>query len=200
MLARAAVGAAVALFALLLLTAASATAVISILSGGLLSTDTQAPQAFPDVATIQCSLRGGIHGDSLDLDAEQAANAAVIARVAYADGLPGSAVVIALAAALQESSLRNLPYGDRDSLGLFQQRPSQGWGSPTQILNPSYAAQQFYTHLTRVPDWWDIPLWKAAQAVQESGYPTAYQKWQPEASALLVFLTAHPELCSFAKT
>jgi len=197
-LARTAVGAPVALFALLLLTAASAAAVVCILSGGLLSTDTQAPPAFPDMGTVQCSARGGIHGGGLDLDAEQAANAAVIARVAYTDGLPGSAVVIALAAALQESSLRNLLYGDRDSLGLFQQRPSQGWGSPAQILNPSYATQQFYTHLARVPDWWGIPLWKAAQAVQDSGYPTAYQKWQPEASALQVFLTSHPQLCSFS--
>lgn len=197
-LTRVAIGAGTGLLALLVLIAASATAVISLLSGGLLApaTTQHAPTLLPPVGPVACSAAGGIHGVGLDLDAEQAGNAAVIARVAYIDGLPARAVVIALATALQESRLRNLPYGDRDSLGLFQQRPSQGWGTPAQILNPSYAAQQFYTHLVRVHDWWDIPLWKAAQAVQNSGFPTAYQTWEPEATSLQVFLTAHPHLCS----
>lgn len=194
--ARLAAGAAAALLALLLLTAAGTAAALSILSGGLLAPGTDAPPKLPSVRTLQCSARGGIHGPGVDLDADQAANAAVIARVAYADGLPAQAVVIALATALQESTLRNLPYGDRDSLGLFQQRPSQGWGTPAQILNPSYATQAFYSHLVRVPNWWSIPLWKAAQAVQNSGYPMAYQKWQQEASSIQSFLASHLHLCS----
>jgi hypothetical protein len=194
-LTKAAAGAAVALLLLLALIAAAATAVISILAGGLLEPTAQ-ENNLPDTGPVTCTAPGGIHGAGLDLDPEQAADAAVIARVAHTDGLPARAVVIALATALQESRLRNLPYGDRDSLGLFQQRPSQGWGSPAQILNPSHATQQFYTHLMRVPDWWSIPLWKAAQAVQNSAIPTAYQQWQQEASTIQEFTTSHPHLCS----
>ena len=196
-IAKAATGAACALLGLLLLVAASASALVSVLTGGLLGPDSaQSPVLYSNPGTVQCSSAGGIRGAGFDLDSEQADNAAVIARVADADGLPAQAVVIALATALQESGLRNLPYGDRDSLGLFQQRPSQGWGSPSEILNSSYAAQQFYSHLVRVPGWWQMPLWKAAQAVQRSAYPTAYEKWQSEASAVQQFLALHRQLCS----
>ena len=197
-IAKAAAGAACALLALLLLTAASASALVSILTGGLLGSDNaQAPMLYTDPGRVRCTARGDIHGAGFDLDPEQAGNAAVIARVAHADGLPAQAVVIALATALQESGLRNLRYGDRDSLGLFQQRPSQGWGSPAEILNPSYAAQQFYSHLVRVPDWWNMPTWKAAQTVQRSAYPTAYEKWQPEAASIQTFIDTHLRTCSF---
>jgi cell wall-associated NlpC family hydrolase len=85
---------------------------------------------------------------------------------------------------LQESDLQNLDYGDRDSLGLFQQRPSQGWGTPAQILNPTYAAGQFYKQLLHVPGWRSMSTTDAAQAVQRSAYPDAYAKWQAQAQTL----------------
>ncbi|WP_219419845.1 hypothetical protein [Pseudonocardia nigra] len=92
---------------------------------------------------------------------------------------------MALATALQESGLRNLDYGDRDSLGLFQQRPSQGWGSPAEVQDPRYAATQFYDRLVDVPGWTEMPLWQAAQTVQRSAFPTAYAKWEQTAADLL---------------
>ena len=107
---------------------------------------------------------------------EQMANAATIVAVGKQMRVPEYGWVIAVAAAMQESGLNNLNYGDRDSLGLFQQRPSQGWGTPDQILNPTYAATQFYNHLLKVPNWQQMNLAAAAQAVQRSGYPDAYAK------------------------
>jgi hypothetical protein len=110
------------------------------------------------------------------LTGEQIANARTIAQVAWDRGLPERAVVIALATAMQESRLRNLDHGDRDSLGLFQQRPSQGWGTAEQVQDPAYAAGQFYDRLVQVPDWQTGRLTDVAQAVQRSGFPEAYQK------------------------
>jgi hypothetical protein len=117
---------------------------------------------------------------------EQRTNAAVIVGVGKEMQVPDRGLWIALATAMQESTLRNLNYGDRDSLGLFQQRPSQGWGTPAQVTDPRYAAQQFYERLLQVPGWTSMPLWKAAQAVQRSGFPTAYSKWEGLAAQLLV--------------
>jgi hypothetical protein len=105
---------------------------------------------------------------------DQIANATTIYQVSQQLGLPQYAAVVATATALQESDLENLDYGDRDSLGLFQQRPSQGWGTPAEILNPTYAATKFYQALVKVPGWQTIPLTEAAQAVQRSAYPDAY--------------------------
>jgi hypothetical protein len=98
-------------------------------------------------------------------------------------------VAIALATALQESGLRNISHGDRDSLGLFQQRPSQGWGTPREILDPTYAAGEFYKHLVKVRGYQDLPLTVAAQRVQRSGYPEAYAKHEPDATLLAAALT-----------
>jgi hypothetical protein len=123
------------------------------------------------------------------LDIDQAANSTTIAAVGKRLGLPDHAVTVALAAALQESRLRNLPYGDRDSLGLFQQRPSQGWGTSTEILTPSYAAAAFFRALSRVSGWEAMPITVAAQKVQLSGLPTAYAQWESEARALAMALT-----------
>jgi hypothetical protein len=122
--------------------------------------------------------------------AEQAANAAAIADVATARGLPDRAVVIALATARQESGLRNLDHGDRDSLGLFQQRPSQGWGTPEQVRDPVYAAGEFYERLVNVPNWQTGRLTDVAQTVQRSGFPEAYQKHEAIAVALTAALRA----------
>jgi cell wall-associated NlpC family hydrolase len=124
-----------------------------------------------------------------DLSSAQLANARVITQVGVNMGVPPPGEAIALATALQESGLRNLNYGDRDSLGLFQQRPSQGWGTPAQILDPAYASRQFYIHLLRVPGWRSMPTTQAAQAVQRSGFPDAYAKWDGEARSLAATLT-----------
>ncbi|QFY12931.1 NlpC/P60 family protein [Nonomuraea phyllanthi] len=117
--------------------------------------------------------------DLASLDREQQDNAALIIQTAQHLGLPARAAVIAVAVAMQESRLRNLPYGHLDSLGLFQQRPSQGWGTPEQILTPSHAARRFYDRLVTVPRWERLPLTKAAQAVQRSAFPDAYAAWEP---------------------
>jgi hypothetical protein len=119
------------------------------------------------------------------LDAEQLRNARNIIDLGVLLGLPPRAEVIALATAYQESWLHNLHWGDRDSLGLFQQRPSQGWGRPKHLLAPNYAAAAFYLPLTRLPHWWRMPLTKAAQAVQASAYPHAYARWELMAATLV---------------
>ncbi|HEY5335477.1 MAG TPA: hypothetical protein VIJ71_05585, partial [Mycobacteriales bacterium] len=102
---------------------------------------------------------------------------------------PDHAVTIALATAFQESKLVNLGYGDRDSLGLFQQRPSQGWGTPTQIADPVYASTAFYRALVKLPHWQSDSVAVAAQAVQRSADGTAYEQWADEARTLAVALT-----------
>ncbi|MGB8649383.1 MAG: hypothetical protein WCD35_01845 [Mycobacteriales bacterium] len=123
------------------------------------------------------------------LTLEQAANAATIAAVGKRLGLPDHAVTVALATALQESGLHNLSYGDRDSLGLFQQRPSQGWGSAQTIRTPRLAAASFYRHLRRVPGWAQLPVTEAAQHVQHSAAPAAYAQWEQSARELARALT-----------
>ncbi|MER6557323.1 heavy metal transporter [Streptomyces sp. NPDC001027] len=120
---------------------------------------------------------------------EQAVNAATIAAVGTDRALPERAVAIALATAIQESALRNLAHGDRDSLGLFQQRPSQGWGTEKQVTDPAYAADVFYKHLEKVRNYTDLPLTVAAQRVQRSGYPEAYAKHEGDAVLLAAALT-----------
>jgi hypothetical protein len=128
-------------------------------------------------------------GATYEFTPEQAVNAATITAVGTARDLPERAVTIALATALQESALRNIDYGDRDSLGLFQQRPSQGWGTPEEIMDPAYAAARFYEHLVKVPGYTRLPLTVAAQRVQRSGFPQAYAKHEPDATLLAAALT-----------
>jgi hypothetical protein len=127
----------------------------------------------------------GSYGLSLD----QAANATTIAAVGEQLGLPDHAVTVALAAALQESQLHNLAGGDRDSSGLFQQRPSQGWGTPAQIQTPRLAAQSFYQHLAQVGGWETMTVAEAAQAVQRSADGSAYADWESEARVIATVLT-----------
>jgi hypothetical protein len=121
---------------------------------------------------------------SIALYPEQMANAATIAAVGVVRGIPDRGIVIALATAMQESELYNLPYGDRDSVGLFQQRPSQGWGTVEQIQDPHYATDAFFNELEQVPGWAEMRLTDAAQAVQRSAYPGAYQRWEFKAQVL----------------
>ncbi|MCQ9131002.1 heavy metal transporter [Streptomyces hilarionis] len=128
-------------------------------------------------------------GATYEFTPEQAVNAATIAAVGTDRAMPERAVAIALATALQESGLRNLAHGDRDSLGLFQQRPSQGWGTAKQVTDPAYAADVFYEHLAKVDGYTELPLTVAAQRVQRSGYPEAYAKHEPDAVLLAAALT-----------
>ncbi|WP_406454465.1 hypothetical protein OG782_24795 [Streptomyces sp. NBC_00876] len=141
----------------------------------------------------QCTVRSADGSDGRGrtyvLTSEQAANAATISAVGTTRGMPERAVTIALATALQESGLRNIEHGDRDSLGLFQQRPSQGWGTEKQILDPVYSAGKFYQHLAEVPGYSRLPLTVAAQRVQRSGFPQAYAKHEPDAALLAAALT-----------
>ncbi len=138
-----------------------------------------------------CQVSAGATTYTLEVD--QAANSTTIAAVGKRLGLPDHAVTVALAAALQESQLHNLSYGDRDSLGLFQQRPSQGWGTATENLTPSYAAAAFFRALTRVDGWATLPITVAAQRVQRSAAPTAYAQWEPEARTLAIASTGEAE-------
>lgn len=133
------------------------------------------------------------------LTPEMAANARTIIAVGTSLGVNDYGLVIALAAAMQESSLRNLNYGDRDSLGLFQQRPSTGWGTPAQVTDPVYAAKLFFggpsnpnkgntRGLLEIAGWQSMTVTQAAQAVQKSAYPNAYAKWETSARAWLAQL------------
>ena len=137
------------------------------------------------------------------LSAEQANNAALITATSVKRGLPARAATIALATAIQESDLRNLDYGDRDSLGLFQQRPSQGWGTIAQVTDPYYASNAFYDALIDVDEWQKLEVTVAAQAVQKSGFPDAYADHEPEARLWASALTGHSGLeavaCSHAE-
>jgi hypothetical protein len=144
-----------------------------------------APSASGQPCTVGTSDTGGRFG----LTTDQAQNASIIAGVAYRQGLPDHAVTVALAASLQETRLQNLPYGDRDSVGLFQQRPSEGWGSTAQLLDPSYATSAFYDRLVKIPGWQTMAVTAAAQAVQQSATPLAYGAWEGEARSLAVSLT-----------
>jgi hypothetical protein len=135
------------------------------------------------------------------LDSEQSRNAAVITALGQQAGVPTHGLQIALATAMQESGLRKLPYGDRDSLGLFQQRPSAGWGTAEQLLDPVYAARAFFggpagpnngepPGLLDIDGWAEMPLTVAAQAVQRSAFPDAYARWESDAAGWLADLLA----------
>ena len=135
------------------------------------------------------------------LDTEQAAIAATIAGVADARRLPSGAVTIAYAAAMQESHLHNLTYGDLDSVGVFQQRPSEGWGTPHQLADPVYATGKFFGALVKVPGYLRIPVYQAAQDVQHSADGSAYRNYQRLAASMSGAFTGgrpHAVWCWFA--
>lgn len=126
---------------------------------------------------------------SMSLDLEQAQNAATITAVGMSLNVPTFGIQVALATARQESKLHNLGYGDRDSVGLFQQRPSQGWGTEAQIMDPVYATTRFYQALLAVPGWQKMELTQAAQAVQHSGAPDAYAQYDQFATVIAAVFT-----------
>jgi hypothetical protein len=122
-------------------------------------------------------------------DGEQTSNAALIVAIGQARGVPAWGWVIAVATAMQESRLRNLPGGDADSIGLFQQRPSQGWGTLTQLRSPAYQTGKFYDALLAIPGWQAMPATQAADRVQRSAFPSAYARWTGPATRLIARLT-----------
>ena len=134
-----------------------------------------------------CSAQLAAH--RVELTTEQGENAALIAAIGVSRGLPARAVSIALATAYQESKIRNLTHGDRDSLGLFQQRPSQGWGTTEQVRDPYYAINAFYDALEKIDDYKSMRITEAAQQVQRSGFPEAYEDHAADARALASVLT-----------
>ncbi|WP_296602005.1 hypothetical protein [Nocardioides sp.] len=132
-----------------------------------------------------------VDGRTVSLTVEQAENAALITAVSVGRGMPARAATIALATAYQESKLYNVESGDRDSLGLFQQRPSMGWGSEDQVLDPFYATNAFYDALEKIGDYESMRVTVAAQEVQRSGFPEAYADHEADARVLASALTGN---------
>ncbi|MEV0650877.1 hypothetical protein AB0I28_37060 [Phytomonospora sp. NPDC050363] len=142
--------------------------------------DADLPNPF---AKPMCTVTGA-EGSTIKVDPTQASNAATIAAVGSKLDIPERGVVVALATAYQESRLENIGHGDRDSVGLFQQRPSQGWGTEEEIQDPRYSSKRFFKALVKVEGWEDMRITDAAQAVQRSAYPDAYEQWSDEAQVL----------------
>jgi hypothetical protein len=140
--------------------------------------------------------QAGTGVNALQLDFVQASDAAVIAGVAEREHLPRRALTIAYATALQESKLENLTYGDLDSVGVFQQRPSEGWGTASELENPEYAATAFFNALVKVPRYARLPVYEAAQDVQRSADGYAYQQYAQTGAALAAEFTASPHAVS----
>ncbi|GAB3487739.1 hypothetical protein [Nocardiopsis coralliicola] len=134
-----------------------------------------------------CRVAGEGAGDALD--PEQAASAATIGGVAFSQDLPEHAVVIAYATVWQETKFYNIDYGDLDSVGLFQQRPSQEWGTPEQIMDPVYASTEFYDHLVEIDGYADMPVYEAAQTVQRSADGFAYDQHEARAEQMAAAFT-----------
>ena len=118
------------------------------------------------------------------VDLEQGRWASLMAAIAQRRGLPPRATTIAIATAFQESKIHNIDYGDRDSVGLFQQRPSQGWGTVEQIMDPRYSTGAFYDALVTIDGYESMVINDAAQRVQRSGFPQAYAQHEDYARAL----------------
>ena len=157
-----------------------------------------APSGTPAPPPPGC--QAGTGEAAVTLDTEQAAIAATIAGVAARHRLPKQAVTIALAAGLQESKLHNLDYGDRDSVGIFQQRPSEGWGPASDLMDPVYATTKFFAALTHVRGYATMPVSEAAQDVQHSADGSAYTQWEMLAGQLAGYFTGqspHGVYCWF---
>jgi hypothetical protein len=161
------------------------TLVLALVAGGvaLWSNWNKAPLPIED----RCTATAG--GRSTTVDPEQARNAAIIAGMSIKRGLAPRAASIALATAYQESGIRNLDYGHADSLGLFQQRPSKGWGTEAQIMDPWYSTRSFYREMEKIKNWKTKDINDVAQAVQRSAYPEAYRRHVPNARTLASSLT-----------
>ncbi len=178
---------------LVVVTAALCVAGVTLsLLGGLTSGADSSSYALACGRGVRVDPRGAFP-DVLDLTEDQVRNAAIIISVGQELRVPPRGWVVGVATALQESRLSNLPYlgasNDHDSLGLFQQRPSQGWGTPAQLSDPDYQSRQFFDKLVTVGGWETLPLTVAAQHVQRSAYPDAYAKHEPRAATIVDILT-----------
>ncbi len=138
------------------------------------------PRIDPD----RCYLMVEGRDEPLRITHEQAVNSSIIVAESFNKGLPEQAAIVALATAWQESGLRNLDHGDRDSLGLFQQRPSYGWGTEAQLQDPWYSSGRFYEEIVKFDNWETTDVNDMAQKVQRSGHPEAYRKHEANARAL----------------
>src|SRR3546814_83770 len=134
-----------------------------------------------------------VDGHKVELGLEQAENAALIAAIGVRRGLPARAVSIALATAYQESKIINIEHGDRDSIGLFQQRSSQGWGTREEITSPYYSTNAFYDALEKIDGYEEMRITEAAQRVQRSGFPEAYEDHAADGRALASALTGNSQ-------
>lgn len=157
-----------------------------LIGGGVWLSNTFKNALAPGLS-LGCTATVGESSYRLALDQSQ--NAALISVVAVRRGMPARAASIGLATALQESKLRNIDYGDLDSVGLFQQRPSQDWGTVEQIMDPLYSTNAFYDVLAKVPDYVHMPINDAAQIVQRSGYPHAYAQHETLSRAFASAMT-----------
>ena len=136
--------------------------------------------------------QAGTGNNAIALDFGQAADAATVAGVAVREHLPAEALTVAYATAFQESKLENLTYGDRDSVGIFQQRPSEGWGTTAELEDPAYASRAFFGALVQVPHYATLPVYEAAQAVQKSADGYAYEQYAQTGALLAADYTARP--------
>ncbi|MEV6907043.1 hypothetical protein [Amycolatopsis sp. NPDC051071] len=128
---------------------------------------------------------GGVTSTAAGYGPQEMTHAATIVAVGKRMHVPEHGWVVAITTALTQSRLQNLDHGDRDSLGLFQQRPSMGWGTPDQIMDPSYSSEHFYRHLLEIPNWQNIPVTEAAQLVQRSGFPDRYTQFEDAARQIV---------------
>ncbi|MCL3862597.1 hypothetical protein [Actinotalea sp. K2] len=138
---------------------------------------------------VRCA--AALDGTDWYLATDQADTAALLVATSVRREMPARAATIAIATGLQESKLRNIDYGDRDSVGIFQQRPSQGWGTVEQIMDPVYSTNAFFDGLARVEGYQDLPVTEAAQAVQRSGFPDAYAQHETRSRAWASALTGN---------
>ena len=176
--------------------AATLTVLVAAGLGGLLllggiSAGVSGSSASSSQQDVDCPV-AGITLTQLQLDAAQSADATTIVTVGQQQNIPTKGLVVAIAGALQESSLRNLApgQGDRDSIGLFQMRPSQDWGTTAQLEDPTYQATKFYSVLTAIANWQSLSVNDAAQAVLRSGHPLAYGPHEQEATQIVAAITA----------
>jgi len=148
-------------------------------------------QRFSQVLAVP-GCQAGTGNNAVALDFGQAADAATVAGVAVREGLPNRALTVAYATAFQESKLENLTYGDRDSVGIFQQRPSMGWGAAKNLKDPAFASRAFFRALVKVKDYTTIPVYQAAQDVQRSADGSAYEQYTQPGEQLAKYYTSVP--------
>ncbi|HEX6150853.1 hypothetical protein [Nocardioides sp.] len=176
-------------------------AVIALVATGVVVWRVVSDTVTPLLRSDRCTAT--VQGRTVVLRPDQAENAALIAAVAVRRGMPARAATIAIATAYQESKLVNIDYGDRDSLGLFQQRPSQGWGNRRQLLDPEYSINAFYDALEKVDGYETLEITVAAQEVQRSAFPEAYADHEADARVLASALTGqswHAFHCTVSDT